>query len=69
MLFIVATHAQDFTKDTIQLNNVFIDKNLKKAKLKKVKIGTHDLKYTTNLLFFTDDPIFYLTDSLPDGHV
>ena len=56
-----------YSQDSILLQEIIIENNLKKQKLKKIKIGTHDLKYTDNALFFTEDPIYYIVDSLPEG--
>lgn len=69
LLFFAVTHSQNPGKDTIQLNEVLIVKGVKKTKLKKIKIGTHDLKYSDNYLFFNESNVLYLTDSLPEGYV
>ncbi len=64
LLFFFSVSAQNLGKDTIQLHDVLIEKNDKKPKIKKIKIGTHDLTRTDNILFFTEDPVYYLVDSL-----
>ncbi|MCO6147225.1 hypothetical protein [Flavobacterium sp. NRK1] len=66
-LFFSSLSAQNLSKDTIQLSDVWIEKNDKKPKIKKIKIGTYDLTRTDNILFFTEDPVYYFVDSLPEG--
>jgi|GEM_PF-5153423 len=67
-LFFTAAYAQDLTKDTIQLNNVSINKSLKRPKLKSFYFGSKDMHFLNNI-FFDDIPDYYLVDNIPYGVV
>lgn len=64
-----AMFSQSFDKDTIRLKEVIVEKDFKKSKIKKVKYGRHKYVYVKSELYFTNDPVFYLTDSLPEGTI
>jgi len=64
LLFITVAHAQDLMKDTIQLENVSIDK--KKVKIKSKYISsfcTHHENLRNNIAVVT------LVDNLPTGYL
>lgn len=70
LLCFTAVPAQDISKDTVELHEVLIDKKIRKPKIKKIKIGRHrESNYISNALYFDEDSVFYLTDSLPFGHI
>lgn len=69
LLFALNVSSQDMQKDTIPLKEILVDKSAKKPKIKKIKYGKHTQTYLLQDLFFTDDAVFYLTDSLPDGQI
>ena len=54
-------------QDTINLKDVLIEKGLKKPKLKKIKIGDKHHAFSSSPLSFAQYPVFFLTDSLPEG--
>lgn len=68
LLFIMVAHAQDLTKDTIQLNNVSINKSLKRPKLKSFYFGSKDMHFL-NKYFFEEIPHYSLVDNLPFGQI
>jgi len=68
-IFILLCSFRLYSKDSIKLQEVLIEKKIKKAKIRSVHVGTNDLKYSDNILFFTNEPVFYLTDNLPDGYI
>ncbi len=61
--------SQNLEKDVIHLQDVVVEKDVKKPKVKKVKCGNFKQVYVNSNLYFTEDPVFYLTDSLPEGTI
>jgi len=61
--------SQSPERDIIHLQDVVVEKDVKKPKVKKVKCGNFKQVYVNSNLYFTEDPVFYLTDSLPEGTI
>lgn len=69
LLFCITATAQNIAKDTILLDDVLIEKGVRKPKLKNIKIGRRSPAFTSSPISFAEYPVYFLADSLPEGYI